>query len=409
MSEKSAPTREPAKERVWQYEIERINRKSLLIPQKEHNIVLLTIRNPFYPITTSVLHKAAARFGDIKRIVIFKKKFLQAMIEFSDIKMAIQAKAGLHGQDIYSGCCSIKCEYARTEKLNVYKNDDTTWDYSVSSQGQVQKKPCGLLGDRPIIPNGAPFNAERESVPPQVPFPVYNDAHGYPPPRGMAPVDTQGFNQGFERYPQEVCTTSVVMVYGVDDNMNCQRLFNLLCVYGNVLKVKFLRSKNNTAMVQLGDPQAVDRCCQLLTGSRLFENLLTLAPSKQLHLVDTSSAIFDLNDGSPSFADFSSSRNHRFTSQKMAAMNRTQKPNKSLHYYNAPMEFAENDIQEICDNENLNIVQIKVFPPKDSKMKTSSGIIEFANTEEAIKALVLLNHLELEGRQMLKLCFSSTK
>jgi hypothetical protein len=41
-------------------------------------------------------------------------------------------------------------------------------------------------------------------------------------------------------------------------------------------------------------------------------------------------------------------------------MNRTQKPNKSLHYYNAPMEFAEKDIQEICDNENLNIVQIKV-------------------------------------------------
>ena len=33
--------------------------------------------------------------------------------------------------------------------------------------------------------------------------------------------------------------------------MNCQRLFNLLCVYGNVLKVKFLRSKNNTAMVQV--------------------------------------------------------------------------------------------------------------------------------------------------------------
>lgn len=44
-------------------------------------------------------------------------------------------------------------------------------------------------------------------------------------------------------------------------------------------------------------------------------------------------------------------------------MNRTQKPNKSLHYYNAPMEFAEKDIQEICDNENLNIVQIKVGLP----------------------------------------------
>ncbi|CAG5114358.1 Oidioi.mRNA.OKI2018_I69.chr2.g8416.t1.cds [Oikopleura dioica] len=334
------------------------------------------------------------------------------MIEYSDIKMAIQAKSGLHGQDIYSGCCSIKCEFARTDKLNVYKNDDTTWDYSVSSQGQGQKKPCGLLGDRPILPNGAaPFTAERESVPPQVPFPVYNaDGHRYPPPRGMAPLDPQAYNAGFERYPpQESCNTSVVMVYGVDDNMSCQRLFNLLCVYGNVLKVKFLRSKNNTAMVQLGDPQAVDRCCQLLTGTRLFGNLLTLAPSKQLHLVDTSSAIFDLSDGSPSFMDFSSSRNHRFTSQKMAAMNRTQKPNKSLHYYNAPMDFSEKDIQEICSKENLTTVQIKVFPPKDSKVKTSSGIVEFSNTEEAVKALVLLNHLELEGRQILKLCFSSTK
>ena len=30
----------------------------------------------------------------------------------------------------------------------------------------------------------------------------------------------------------------VLMVYGMDGNrFNCQRLFNLLCVYGNVMKV----------------------------------------------------------------------------------------------------------------------------------------------------------------------------
>ena len=32
----------------------------------------------------------------------------------------------------------------------------------------------------------------------------------------------------------------VLMVYGLNpDKMNCDRLFNLLCLYGNVLKVNF--------------------------------------------------------------------------------------------------------------------------------------------------------------------------
>ena len=33
--------------------------------------------------------------------------------------------------------------------------------------------------------------------------------------------------------------------------MNCAKLFNILCLYGNVLKIKFLKSKPNTAMVQV--------------------------------------------------------------------------------------------------------------------------------------------------------------
>lgn len=29
----------------------------------------------------------------------------------------------------------------------------------------------------------------------------------------------------------------VIMVYGLDSRMNCERLFNLFCMYGNVAKV----------------------------------------------------------------------------------------------------------------------------------------------------------------------------
>ena len=43
------------------------------------------------------------------------------MVEFSDVAAAKNAKEVLQDKDIYDGCNTIKVEYARTQKLNVYK------------------------------------------------------------------------------------------------------------------------------------------------------------------------------------------------------------------------------------------------------------------------------------------------
>ena len=110
----------------------------------------------------------------------------------------------------------------------------------------------------------------------------------------------------------------------------------------------------------MGDPNAVDRCCQWLSGVRLYGQVLSLSPSKQLHLIDSSSSTYHLADGSNSFVDYSNSRNHRFTSHKMAAMNRLQKPNKVLHYYNAPVHFTEDAVKNTCERQNLLPSSIKV-------------------------------------------------
>jgi hypothetical protein len=55
---------------------------------------------------------------------------VQAMVEFRDLETAIRARKELHGCDIYSGCCTIKMEYAKTERLNVRQNDEKTWDFT---------------------------------------------------------------------------------------------------------------------------------------------------------------------------------------------------------------------------------------------------------------------------------------
>ena len=88
-------------------------------------------------------------------------------------------------------------------------------------------------------------------------------------------------------------------------------------------------------------------------------------------------------------------------------MNRLQKPNKVLHYFNAPLSYTDSDIRQLC----LSVVEIepvmikvridfsirlsnflKIFPPRDQQAKTSSGLLEFKSIDEAIIVLTELNH-----------------
>ena len=95
--------------------------------------------------------------------------------------------------------------------------------------------------------------------------------HG--PPGGIPGVPVPAMNPG----PSPAIPGSVVMVYGLDKNVNCDGLFNLFCSYGNVLKVKILVNKKGTAMVHLDNPTAAKNAIQFLSKCVLFETELELA------------------------------------------------------------------------------------------------------------------------------------
>lgn len=71
------------------------------------------ISNAVYPITVDVMHKICSPFGKILRIVISKKNGVQAMVEFDDLKGAMDAKEELNGADIYTDCCTIQVEFSK--------------------------------------------------------------------------------------------------------------------------------------------------------------------------------------------------------------------------------------------------------------------------------------------------------
>ena len=98
---------------------------------RPNNVLLFTVLNADYPIDVSIMNKVCSPIGKVDRIVIFRRGYvIHAMVEFESLESANQAKRNLHGCDIYSGCCTLKVEYAKTDRLQVKKNDDMSWDYT---------------------------------------------------------------------------------------------------------------------------------------------------------------------------------------------------------------------------------------------------------------------------------------
>ncbi|XP_039228589.1 heterogeneous nuclear ribonucleoprotein L-like isoform X1 [Drosophila yakuba] len=451
---------------------------------RPNHILLFTIINPFYPITVDVLHKICHPHGQVLRIVIFKKNGVQAMVEFDNLDAATRARENLNGADIYAGCCTLKIDYAKPEKLNVYKNEpDTSWDYTLSTVKEIGNGRSPLLQE-PLYVATLPTpqqhvppthhhqhhqllqqqqqqqHEQQQQAPQQQPQqhlhhhhqlvapaqshnlcqfkepPLLGPGAAFPPfgapeyhpttpenwkgaaihptglmkePAGVVP----GRNAPVAFTPQGQAQGAVMMVYGLDhDTSNTDKLFNLVCLYGNVARIKFLKTKEGTAMVQMGDAVAVERCVQHLnnipvgTGGKI-----QIAFSKQNFLSEVINP-FLLPDHSPSFKEYTGSKNNRFLSPAQASKNRIQPPSKILHFFNTPPGLTEDQLIGIFNIKDVPATSVRLFPLKTER--SSSGLIEFSNISQAVLAIMKCNHLPIEGKGtkfpfIMKLCFSSSK
>ncbi|XP_016397442.1 heterogeneous nuclear ribonucleoprotein L2 isoform X1 [Sinocyclocheilus rhinocerous] len=400
-----------------------------------NTVLLLTIMNPIYPVTTDVLYTICNNCGPVQRIVIFRKNGVQAMVEFDSVQSSQRAKASLNGADIYSGCCTLKIEYAKPTRLNVFKNDQDTWDYTnpnLSSQGadadgnggnqdmnanpnKRQRQPA-LLGDHPPEYGGyhgyqdesysGSYEGRRMGPPMGGPrrggtSQRYGAQYGPPPP----PPGEYGAH----------ADSPVIMVYGLDPSkINADRVFNIFCLYGNVERVKFMKSKPGAAMVEMGDCYAVDRAISHLNNNFLFNQKLNVCVSKQQAIMPGQS--YELEDGTSSFKDFHGSRNNRFSSPEQAAKNRIQHPSNVLHFFNAAPEASPDSFTRVCEELGVKSPSnVKLFAAKGSTSeRSSSGLLDWESVNDAMEALAMMNHYQMKNPSgpypyTLKLCFSTAQ
>uniref|UniRef100_A0A8C5FDZ3 RRM domain-containing protein n=1 Tax=Gadus morhua TaxID=8049 RepID=A0A8C5FDZ3_GADMO len=342
-------------------------------PDSGNKVLLLSIQNPLYPITTDVLYTVCNPMGSVLRIVIFKRNGIQAM----------------------------------PTRLNVIRNDAESWDYTKPylerrDRGKGRKRQA-ILGEHP-----SSYNDKGYGQPcPLLPLPGNSryklgsldvpDMVSYPPPQSSS-----------SSYSSQA-SSSVAMVSGLHPSkMNCTRIFNLFCLYGNIEKVKFMKSVPGTSLVEMGDEYAVDRAITHLNSIRVFAKRLNVCVSKQHSVIP--SQVFELEDGSSSYKDFSMTRNNRFSSAGQASKNIIQPPSAVLHFYNVPPCVFS---LQLCEEHDVpGFVKFKVFDAKPSS-KTISGLLEFDSKTQAVEVLTVLNHYQIRipngsNPYTLKLCFSTS-
>uniref|UniRef100_A0A7N9AKH2 Heterogeneous nuclear ribonucleoprotein L-like n=1 Tax=Mastacembelus armatus TaxID=205130 RepID=A0A7N9AKH2_9TELE len=345
-------------------------------PTSRNKVLLLSIQNPLYPITTDVLYTVCNPVGNVLRIVIFKRNGIQAM----------------------------------PNRLNVVRNDNNSWDYTKPfllhrDRGKGRRRQA-ILGEHPSNGYGPhcpllPLPANRyrrssEEVPDMIAYPL------------CLPKTSSSTSSSILGH---AASSSVAMVSSLHSaKMNCSRIFNLFCLYGNVEKVKFMKSVPGTALVEMGDEYAVDRAVTHLNSVKVFGKKLNVCVSKQQAVIP--SQVFELADGSSSYQDFSLTRNNRF-SNVQSSRNIIQPPAPILHFYNAPPTLSKHQLHKLCAEHNVPaFTNFKVFDAKPSS-KTLSGLLEFDSKTDAVEALTVLNHHQIRipnssNLFTLKLCFSTS-
>uniref|UniRef100_A0A8C2PG47 RRM domain-containing protein n=1 Tax=Capra hircus TaxID=9925 RepID=A0A8C2PG47_CAPHI len=276
-------------------------------------------------------------------------------------------------------------------RLNVIRNDNDSWDYTKPYLGRRDRgkgrQRQAILGEHPssfrhdgygshgpLLPLPSRYRMGSRDTPELVAYPLPQASSSY----------MHGGNP----------SGSVVMVSGLHQlKMNCSRVFNLFCLYGNIEKVKFMKTIPGTALVEMGDEYAVERAVTHLNNVKLFGKRLNVCVSKQHSVVP--SQIFELEDGTSSYKDFAMSKNNRFTSAGQASKNIIQPPSCVLHYYNVPLCVTEETFTKLCnDHEVLTFIKYKVFDAKPSA-KTLSGLLEWECKTDAVEALTALNHYQI--------------
>jgi polypyrimidine tract-binding protein 1 len=395
-----------------------------------NTVLRVIVEHMVYPVTLDVIFQIFSRVGKVLKIVTFtKNNTFQALIQYPDVITAQAAKLSLDGQNIYNACCTLRIEYSKLANLNVKYNNDKSRDYTNPTlpTGDPQMDSALQLGAAAAAAGGqgmlgSPFGAVSMGMGNPLAAASYGNPNalsaatagmagltGFPLGGNNGAGGGQGggghgpsaFGQTGMRFPGAPgAGGGVLLVSNLDDaQTECDHLFTLFGVYGDVQRVKILFNKKDTALIQMAEPQQAMLAMNHLDKTKLWSKQIRVMPSKHTNVQLP-------KEGQPDAGltkDYSASSLHRFKKPGSKNYSNIYPPSATLHLSNIPSSVEEEDLRNAIIAIGLTVTAFKFFP-KDRKM----ALVQLASVDESITALVKLHNHQLSETSHLRVSFSKS-
>lgn len=407
----------------------------------KNTVLRATILNMMYPVTLDVLQQIFSKFGHVLKIITFTKndKF-QVLIQMKDSSSAQNAKMSLNNQNIYNGCCTLQIDFSKLTTLEVRFNNDKSKDYTnlllpsgqdgqsnqsnnnMSSQnsdhnlnnhgnnmgGQMgMQYQQSLIGNPPNL-----FAAVQAAANGQLPFSNVHQQHNNNMNNQYGNHNNNQYNQNNNQMNMlnsqnqhgnnnnngnSGVNSPVLLVSNLNEDFcSTEALFTLFGVYGDVLRVKILFNKKDSALINFSNVQQASTALQNLDRCKLWQKQIRVFPSKHL-------TVQMPKDGQPDSGltkDFSNSPLHRFKKPGSKNFNNIFPPSQTLHLSNIPANVQEQELRDLFGT--YGTVRGFKFFQKDRKM----ALIQMDTVEEAITALIATHNYQLAENMHLRCTFS---
>ncbi|KAI5748831.1 hypothetical protein M8J76_002318 [Diaphorina citri] len=383
-----------------------------------NTVLRVIIEHMLYPITLDVLYQIFSRYGKVMKIVTFtKNNSFQVLIQYPDVVTAQSAKLSLDGQNIYNSCCTLRIEYSKLSSLNVKYNNDKSRDYTnpslpngdtgmdtMGDQLMPQLMPGGI-GRRNMGQNGGGAGSPGVfSLPHGLGSPLASFAGS---PVGGLPLGGFGLGNGTSlgagpiRLPGQLQgQTCVLLVSNLNEEMvTPDALFTLFGVYGDVLRVKILYNKKDSALIQMAESHQAHLAMMHMDKLRVFGKQMRVMISKH-------QAVQLPKEGQPDAGltkDYTASPLHRFKKPGSKNFQNIYPPSPTLHLSNIPASVTEDELKEAFTEKGFTVKGFKFFP-KDRKM----ALLQLDSIEEAITALIQMHNHQLSEQSHLRVSFSKS-
>lgn len=407
----------------------------------KNTVLRAAILNMIYPVTLDVLQQIFSKFGPVLKIITFTKndKF-QVLIQMKDCNAAQNARVSLNNQNIYNGCCTLQIDFSKLTALEVRFNNDKSRDYTnlllptgqdgnnnmqsndqMGSQNNFQQQQS-LLGNQPNIfqansncnNNGPMFNNQGNnsmnhsnshsnmnmnqnqfgsgSFNGNGPNQIFNNNNG-----GMNHQQSQHNNNNNSNNQNNGISSPVLLVSNLNEEFcTPESLFTLFGVYGDVLRVKILFNKKDSALINFSNCQQANTALMNLDRCKLWSKQVRVFPSKHL-------TVQMPKDGQPDSGltkDFTNSPLHRFKKPGSKNFNNIFPPSQTLHLSNIPASVQEQELKDLFGSYG-KVRNFKFFQ-KDRKM----ALIQMDTIDEAITALIAMHNYQMAENMHLRCTFS---